>query len=179
MCDIGLALALGSTLVSAAGSVQQGQAAKAAGKYNQQVAEMNAELSERRAQDALERGQQEEQRKRQEVARIQGAQTAAMAANGLDITFGSPLDTLVDTATLGELDALTIRTNAYREAYDHRVDAVNQRAGGTLERAKGDAAAKGGYLAAAGTILTGAGKYYEGLNSKPKTATTPTTAKTK
>lgn len=174
MCDIGIALALGSTLVGAAGSVQEGQAAKAAGKYNQQVAEMNAELSERRAQDALERGQQEEQRKRQEVARIQGAQTAAMAANGLDITFGSPLDTLIDTATLGELDALTIRTNAYREAYDFRVDAVNQRAGGTLERAKGDAAAKGGYLKAVGTILTGVGNAYEGIN-KPTTSTTATT----
>lgn len=175
MCDIGLALTLGSTLVGAAGSVQQGQAAKAAGKYNQQVAEMNAELSERRAQDALERGAQEEQRKRQEVARIMGAQTAAMAANGLDITFGSPLDTLIDTATLGELDALTIRTNAYREAYDFRVDAVNQRAGGTLERMKGDATAKGSYLEAAGTILTGAGKYYEKRN--PTTATTATTPK--
>ena len=172
MCDIGLALTLGSTLVGAAGSVQQGRAAKAAGKYNQQVAEMNAELSERRAQDALERGAQEEQRKRQEVARIMGAQTAAMAANGLDISFGSPLDTLVDTATLGELDALTIRTNAYREAYDFRVDAVNQRAGGTLERMKGDATAKGGYLTAAGTILTGAGKYYE--KRYPTTATTAT-----
>ncbi|OWV77216.1 hypothetical protein ATY76_04565 [Rhizobium sp. R339] len=175
MCDIGLALTLGSTPVGAAGSVQQGQAAKAAGKYNQQVAEMNAELSERRAQDALERGAQEEQRKRQEVARIMGAQTAAMAANGLDISFGSPLDTLVDTATLGELDALTIRTNAYREAYDFRVDAVNQRAGGTLERMKGDATAKGSYLEAAGTILTGAGKYYE--KRYPTTATTATNKK--
>jgi len=124
--------------------------------------DMNATLAERRANDAMERGKFEEQRKRQDVARIKGAQTAAMAANGVDLTFGSPLDTLVDTAVMGELDALTIRTNTAREAYDYRVDGVNKRATASLERMKGENAATAGYLGAAGTILTGAGKAYSG-----------------
>lgn len=150
--------------MGAAGAVQQGQAAASAGKYNQNIAEMNATLSERRAKDAMERGALAEQRKRQEVAKITGAQTAAMAANGVDLSFGSPLDTLVDTAVLGELDALTIRTNTNREAYDFRVDAVNKRASGQMERMKGDAAATGGYLKAGGTILGGAGSAYGRAN---------------
>ncbi|QND53459.1 hypothetical protein HB779_17360 [Phyllobacterium sp. 628] len=161
MCDLGIALTIGSTLLGAAGQMQQAQASASASKYNAQVADMNAQLSDRRAKDALERGAQEEQKKRQEVARINGAQTAAMAANGVDLTFGSPLDTLVDTATLGELDALTIRTNANREAYDYRVDAVNKRAGATLNRMEAKSAVAGGYLGAAGTVLTGAGKGYQ------------------
>lgn len=160
MCDLITALTIGSTLMGAAGQIQQGQAANASAKYNAQVSEMNATLSERRAKDAIERGAVEEQRKRSEVARIKGQQQAAMAANGVDLTFGSPLDTIVDTAVLGELDALTIRTNTHREAYDYRVDAVNKRAGGELEKMKGKAAKTAGYLGAAGTILTGAGKAY-------------------
>ncbi len=161
MCDLIMALTLGSTLLGAVGQVQQAQAQASASEYNAKVQEMNAVVSERRARDAIERGQTEEQMKRQEVQKVLGAQTAAMAANGVDLSFGSPLDTLVDTATLGELDALTIRSNAYREAHDYEVGAVNQRAGAGLSRMEGDAAKRGGYLAAAGTVLTGAGRAYQ------------------
>jgi hypothetical protein len=176
MCSLTMALTIGSTLLGAVGQVvaAEGQArqmeaqAKAA-DYNAQVVEMNATLSDRRAKDALERGAKEEQRKRLEVQRILGSQQAAMAANGVDITFGSPLDTLTDTAMLGEIDALTIRTNANRESYDRRVDAVNQRAGATLDRMEAQSAREGagytrtaGYLGAFGTVLTGAGKAFQG-----------------
>ena len=157
---ISTAATIGSTLLGAAGAIQSGQAASAASKYNAQVQEMNATLADRRARDAITRGQAEEQRKRTEVSRIMGAQKAAMAANGVDVGFGSPLDTLVDTATLGELDALTIRSNAYREAYDYKVDAVNKRAGANLSRMEAKSSSTGGYLDAAGTVLTGVGKAY-------------------
>jgi hypothetical protein len=157
---ISTAATVGSTILGAAGAIQQGQAAAAASKYNAQVQEMNATLADRRARDAVARGQAEEQRKRTEVSRIMGAQKAAMAANGVDVGFGSPLDTLVDTATLGELDALTIRSNSYREAYDYKVDAVNRRAGANLSRMEGQSAKAGSYLDAAGTVLTGFGKAY-------------------
>lgn len=174
MCDLSMALMLGSTLLGAAGQVQQGKAAAAAANYNAKVQEMNAQLSERRARDAIERGAAEEQRKRMEVAKISGQQRAAMAANGVDLGFGSPLDTLVDTAVLGELDALTIRSNTYREAYDRRVEAANQRAGANLSRMEGKAAKTGGYLAAAGTVLTGAGNMY-GQYQKTKYPSAPYT----
>ena len=161
MCDLALALTLGSTLLGAAGSIQQGQAAAKAAKYNAQVAEMNATISERRAKDALDRGAFEEQQKRRENAALMGKQKAAMAANGIDLTFGSPLDMIVDSATLGELDALTIRKNAYREEYDYRVQAANQRAQKTMYEGAAKSALTGGYLAAGGTILGGAGNAYK------------------
>lgn len=165
MCDLVLALTLGSTLIGAAGAIQQGQAAAQAADYNAQVQEMNAQLSERQAKDALERGANDEQKKRQQVAQILGQQQLSMAANGVDISFGSPLDTLVDTATLGEIDALTIRQNAYRESYGYEVDAVNRRAGATLTRMEGEAAETAGYLDAFGSVLTGAGKAYSTYKS--------------
>ena len=161
MCDLSMALTIGSTLLGAAGQVQSAQATSAANKYNAQVQDMNAKLAERRALDAIERGEAEERRKRMEVSKLKGAQKAAMAANGVDVSFGSPLDTLVDTATLGELDALTIRSITYREAYVYRVDAVNRRAGANLSRMEAANANTAGYLAAGGTVLTGAGKAWQ------------------
>ncbi|HEY7824469.1 MAG TPA: hypothetical protein VIG24_16630 [Acidimicrobiia bacterium] len=158
-------LMIASTVVSAGAAVQQGNAAAASGRYNAQVAEMNATLADRRAKDAIERGAVEEQQKRAEVAQLQGRQKAAMAANGVDLTFGSPLDTLVDTAVLGDLDALTIRQNSAREAYDFNVQGMNSRADATLSRANARSAKTGGYLNAGATVLGGGASAYKQYNS--------------
>lgn len=161
MCEIATALMIGSTLMSAVGTIQQANAQSKAARYNAQVSEMNATLAERRARDAMERGAREEQKKRQEVAGILGQQRASMAANGLDLGFGSPLDLMIDTAVAGEMDALTIRSNTYREAYDYRVDAAGRRADAGLQRAQASAAKTGGYLSAAGTLLGGGASAWE------------------
>lgn len=147
---------IGSTVLSAAGQVQQGNAQAQAGQYNAQVADMNATMAETRAKDALARGAVEEQQKRAQTAQLMGRQRAAMAANGVDLTFGSPLDTIVDTAIMGELDAMTIRQNAGREADDYRMQAWNARADAGLSRSNAKSAKTGGYLAAGGTVLGGA-----------------------
>ena len=160
MCDIAAAIGLVSSLVGAAGSIQQANATADAERYNAKVASMNARISGRMAHDAQVRGAQDEQRKRFDISQVKGRQEAAMAANGLDISFGSPLDTLVDTATLGELDALTIRSNFMREAYGHKVNQANRRAEQQLHGMNADAAESAGYLSAAGTLLTGAGNAY-------------------
>ena len=165
MCDLVTALMIGSTVVGGAAQIQAGNAQAAASRYNAQVAEMNAKLADRSARDAIERGQIEEQNKRREVASIQGRQQAAMAANGVDLTFGSPLDTIVDTAMLGEIDALTIRRNAAREAYDYKVQGVNYRSDATLSRMNASAAQTGGYMGALGTVLGGGAKSYQTYKS--------------
>lgn len=176
MCDLGIALALASTAIGAAGQMAQAQAAADAANYNAQVAEMNARIEEQRSKDAFERGKLEEQQKREQVAQIKGQQTAAMAANGVDIGYGSALDTLVDTAVMGELDSLTVRTNTARAAYNHDVAAVNQRAQAQLSRMEAKAATAGGYLGAMGTIIGGFGTAYDSYQSKYGKQPGPTVA---
>ncbi len=172
MCDFGLILGAASTVIGAAGAKQEAEASAAASEYNAKVTDMNVRLSERRARDALDRGKLEEQKKRQETAQITGQQRAAMAANGVDLTFGSPLDLLVDTATLGEIDALTIRRNAANEAYDFDVAAANGRAEASLARANAKNTRKGGNLKAFGTLLNGASKTFgDSPLFKPKPGT--------
>lgn len=166
MCDITAGIAIATALVGAAGSIQQGKAANAAAKYNANVAEMNARISDNRARDALERGKIEEQAKRREISQFKGRQEAAMAANGVDLSFGSPLDALVDTAMVGEIDALTVRSNANREAYGHKVDAANKTAQANLSKMEGKAAKTGSYWSAAGTLLSGAGDAWGSYKKK-------------
>lgn len=162
-------LLVGSTVMGAAGAIQQGRAAEVQGRaaqqsanYNAKVADMNAKIAERQARDAVERGQLEEQQQRMKTSQIIGKQRAAMAANGVDLGYGSPLDALVDTATIGELDALTIRANTYREERDIRQGGQNLTTQAGALRAEGANAAvagrmgrTGGFLNAAGTILGG------------------------
>jgi len=100
------------------------------------------------------------------VAQLIGKQTAAQAANGLDVTFGSPLDLIVDTAVMGELDALTIKKNAYREEQDYRQQGNNYRAEAGMQQAAAKNAKKQGIFAAGGTLLGGIGDAYKGYKAK-------------
>lgn len=159
MCELATIAAVASiagTAMSAVGMVQQGQAAKAQANYQAAVMRNNQTLAEYAAQDAEARGAEAEQQHRQKVAAFKGSQRAALAANGLDLTSGSPLDLLSDTAMLGEQDALTIRANAQREAWSARAQGANFGAEAGLLQARGTAAQQAGYMGAGASLLSGA-----------------------
>ena len=160
MCELTTMLMIGSTVMGGMGAIQQGNAAAASASYNAKVADMNAKLSERQARDAVERGSMEEQQQRMKTSQTIGQQRAAMAANGVDLKFGSPLDMLVDTATMGELDALTIRSNTYREERDLRQQGLNQAGQANMFRAEASSAKTAGYMNAMGTVLGGGATAY-------------------
>lgn len=125
---IGLGVAGAAT--SAVGAVKQGNAAK---KQN----DFNAGIADAQATDALARGREDEDRFRTEARRIRGSQRSALAASGVEVDSGSALDVQADAASLGELDALTIRHNAEREAWGFRVDAENSRQQGRNAQSAG------------------------------------------
>ena len=128
------------------------------GQYQAKVAANNAMIQERLAEDALQRGDIAEQRHRQSVAQFQSQQRAAMGASGIDLGSGSASDILADTSMMGELDALTIRSNAEREAWSRRVGAQNYRAQGRLARTTGRNQAIGTILSTGGKV---AGQWYQ------------------
>ena len=112
-----------STVTGAFGAYSTGQANAGAASYQAAVARNNAAVAEQNAQYALQSGRIEEQTRRQKTAGIIGEQRAKMAASGIDIGSGTPLNLQESTAQVGELDALTIRNNAMRKAYGYRVQA--------------------------------------------------------
>lgn len=143
---IGLAIYGASTAIQATGQIKAGNAAKRIGEFNARVAEAQAE-------DALERGALDEQRFRQGVRVLIGSQRVGFAGQNVDVGSGSAVDVQADAAFLGELDALTIRNNAAREAWGFRVQAENARMGGS-------AAAMASRWGAASTIVGAGGSLF-------------------
>ena len=153
MCDpvtATMVLTAGGTLFSAYQANEQG-------KYQEQVAKNNAITQDRMAVDAERRGEVEEANHRLKVAQMKSSQRAKQGATGAEVNTGSAALLQQDTAEMGELDALTIRSNAQREAWGYRAGATNSRAQGKLDKMRGRSNA-------VGTLLTGgsqvAGQWY-------------------
>lgn len=149
MCTFA-AVAIGATLASSGlAAFSQYQT----GKFVQAQERTNAAIADQQAVDAMRRGAIEEEEQRARVRAVLGAQRATMGANNVVSSSGSPLGLLADTAQFGELDALTIRNNAAREAYGYRVESMNARNRGQLARRQGS-------LGAASSILAGGAQAY-------------------
>lgn len=169
LTTLALVLAGVGTGMSAVGQVKAGNAAKRAGKAQQDASNSQADLSDYnaqvatlQAQDAIQRGTEQEGRFRTQVKGMVGSQRAGAAGQGVDVNYGSAVDVQADTAFLGELDALTIRTNATREAWGYTVQAENftrqgqiDRKAGVMQAAAGSAASTAARWGAAGTIVGG------------------------
>ena len=158
MCDpvtIGV-VAVGASALSAYGQIQAGQAAKQAGDYNAAIARNNQIIAERQAEDAVKRGDIAADEQRRKTARVLGAQKAAIGASGVALDSGTPMDIFGDTAAFGELDALTIKSNAARDAYGYQVQGMNFEAEGAMARTRGTNAQRASYIQAGSTLLGGA-----------------------
>lgn len=129
--------------VSASGQYQSGQAAKAAGQRQQ-------ELSNRAAASVLQAGEQEAARIRDEGVQLASRQRAGFASAGISLGSTSALDLISDTGALSELDALTARNNAAREAWGIRE-------GGVTAAWEGKQRKRSATAASFGTLLGGAG----------------------
>ena len=153
-----------ATMFQALGAISQarGQRQAAAAKaqeyeYQAKVDDNNRKVALWKAQDAKDRGAKEEASLRTKVAALKGRQKSALAASGVEIGDGSALDILADTAALGELDALTIRSNAEREAYENKVNASNLAANAGMKRMGATNSLIAGKINAQTSLLSGAG----------------------
>ncbi len=158
MCvDPSTILMVGGTLLSGAGQIATADANAKAAKANAEIQRNNALMADRQAKNVLDAGTREEQKQKAITAQLMSKQQASMAANGVDVAFGSPLDLMVDTAKMGAVDALTIRTNAYRNYDDVRNQAVSSRNQAALYDMEAKNSRTAGILGAFGTTMSGLG----------------------
>jgi hypothetical protein len=165
MCPVIMAVAsiaasVAGTVVSMAGAQYQAEAGKNAAKSTQMQEEANAV-------DSINRNRIAEERQREKTSLLAGRQKAVMGANGLDLTTGSPLDVIGDTAALGEMDALTIHNNGERERDFHLANAKRAEMQGKVASDTGQFQMMG---AALGGISSVADKWYRFSNPKGATA---------
>jgi len=135
-------VAVAAVAVSAFGTIQAGQAAKSAAKYNAAVAEQAAKA-------ASDKAAYDEQRHRESIRKLMSSQRALYGKSGLDMTEGSPLLVMEDTAAQGELDAMAIR-------YGGDIASARDRSAANLSRMQGAAAVTASYFQAGSTLLSGA-----------------------
>lgn len=111
----------------AASSIFAASSEKLGLKLASRIADLNASSEDDNARESLRRGNEDESRLRLETGFLKGRQIAAMGANGVRLDDGSPLNRLVSTDYMAEVDAATIRQNAAREAAGYRTRATSYR----------------------------------------------------
>lgn len=163
---------VGSLILGAAAGVQQAKAQTAAAEATEQQSKENAKAANAQAQNTVLAAQVEEDRRRQQTRAMLGKQRAALAANNVDMSIGTPMELLGDTAAIGEQDALTIRANAARQAWGYKVDANNSLNEGRVAMAAGKNAATGTYLTTAASLMSQGSSLAGGMKKPPKLTTT-------
>lgn len=146
------------TAVSAYSAYSSGQQAKGQATYQSAMARNNADIATQNAKDTEAAGRAEEQRQRIENAQKLGAIRAVAGASGVDVGYGTALDTVADQTMIGEYDALTTRNNYQRQANGYYQQAANFLNDSSSYQTAASNATLNGALSAGGTLLSGAGK---------------------
>ncbi|MBL4861382.1 MAG: hypothetical protein JKX96_11235 [Acinetobacter sp.] len=141
---------------SAYGAYQKSQATKDQADYQSAVARNNKIVSDRNAVAITKQGKDEANRYRSRVRQLEANQIVGLVGQGVDVTEGTSVDLLADTAELGEFDAQTIESNAGRASYNARVQGMNFESQAGLYRAKANAQSPA--FSAGTTLLSGAGQ---------------------
>ena len=116
--------AMGMQLIGSVGSIYtQIVAQKMETDYKRHMLQINKEMAEFAIEDVMKRSEKTIKQTREKTRLLIGSHRAAMAAQGIDIGTGSAVDVQADTAALAAGDILTIRNNAYREAFGLRMQA--------------------------------------------------------
>lgn len=158
MCDPGT-LTLVATAAAVAGTVTSSVASYQQKRYEARLNEANQAAENARVADALDRGEITARDAARKQSQLAGAQRAAMAANGIDVSFGTAADLLADTSMYGREEQQTIRENTRREVMGYDINAANFGGAANAARAAGTGALIAGGLQVASTIAGGAQRY--------------------
>lgn len=152
----GAAAIIGGT-VSAIGAEDSANATKNAENYNASIATDNAAIANQNAAYAGAAGEaQAEQAALATKARVGGIKANAAAGN-IDVNSGSALDVQSSADQLGELNSLTIKSNAARQAYGYETQQLNFNAQSQLDTYQGQAAQLAGNFTAGSDVIGGIG----------------------
>lgn len=128
---------------------------------NADTASKNAALETQRYFDALARGGQDAEDVATQGRRYRGKQQAAMGASGIVVDSGTFADVAEDTEAAIRRDTQTTLTNAYREAYGHKIAAGNASATASSMRDQADSIDTANVIGTAGSIYEATKRWWE------------------
>lgn len=151
-----------TTIAAVAMLAKGGLEAKAASdqaKADAATLGLQRDIERMRADDALQRGAQEEGLTRMAGSRAVSETKTAVAAGNVETGSGSAVRLLEEIRAFSELDALTIRSNAAREAWGHEAQAALLEQARKTAKKQGELAMLGSFLGTAGNLAKlGGGK---------------------
>lgn len=128
-----------SGYTSAYASYEQGQSTKRAAEFNAKMAEYNA-------QQARDAATVKAELSARDTARKLGTMRQGYAKSGVDISEGTPLAVLMESASEGAKDIVRIKAGGETQAWAFMEEAK-------LQKMQGEQAERAGYLSAFTTIL--------------------------
>jgi hypothetical protein len=125
------------------------------GKYEAGVARQNAVMERSAAEESIRAGGDERRDFWRKVGQIRGQQTASMAANGIDLGYGTAARIQDDTTLMANEDASNLYRNIEERTKGHIISASNYKMEAKAAKARGTAAFVSSGLQAAGSLLSG------------------------
>lgn len=142
--------------LNAFGSYESGMSSSAAASYQAQIAANNAITANQNAKWDIQAGDiaatNEELKTRAQI----GTAKANQGASGIDVNTGSSADVREGMTETGTANALTVRSNAAKQAYGAQVEAVSDTAQSKLDTMQAEQAQEAGEIGGLGSLLSGA-----------------------
>jgi ABC-type Na+ efflux pump permease subunit len=154
-----VAVLIVSAAVSAAGAVQQGNAAKSEAESQKNMADYNAQLAEREAQSIEQKTAFDQSREAEAGSERMSSLKAALGASGAVTSAGSPLLIMAKQASENELTNLGIGQEGQLAASRARSEGALQTMQGKIYQQGGQNAQTASYFKAGSTALDAFGKY--------------------
>lgn len=105
--------------------IQQAGAAQAQGEYQAKMLEINKQFAELQGEEAIKQGDKQAIDYQKKLSQLMGTQRVSYAGQGVSVGEGSAAEVAEDTAVRGAEDVVTIRSNAWREAWGYKVQALD------------------------------------------------------
>lgn len=142
-----------STASDAIGALFQSNAAAQSAKYNSEVDKVNASVARQNAVYAGAAGEAQTYTQGLKSREVGGAIKANQAASGIDVNKGSAVDVQASQEAVGQLDAMTIRSNAAREAYGYETKAASFENQAKLDQMEASNDKTAGWLSIGSTLI--------------------------
>lgn len=150
-------LSIGSSIVGgglqAEGQLQSAKAESSTAEYNSQVAAQNAQIAGENVNLVGASGAAQVEAQELKNKSTYGALVAAESASGVDVNTGSAKQVQLSQKEVGQLDAMTIQSQAARQAFGYQTQETGFKAESVLGKSEAQYAKDAGDIAAGSTLL--------------------------
>jgi hypothetical protein len=170
MCvPVAVGLAVASAAAAIGGQVTKGIGEAQNYRAQAQIADNNQRIANNQASDSIQNTNLEAARYSRETSQLKGQQQAMMAANGVDLNFGSAVDVQKDTAGIAAQDLTQLYKSGNERTKGFEINAFNYQSAAAVDRAKASGAVTGAVFGSISTAL-GAASQINKMSSKQQAA---------